>query len=299
MIYLSSFHFPSQYEEESFFNVKSSNFNPKNFRTCYTTKYPFGMFSGRGLPENFEFRDITVFCGDNGSGKSTILNVIAETLKLKRTSPFNRSDFFDDYVELCRYESENSLSLSSSVITSDDVFERVLDIRRINNGIDDKREDLLREWLENNSDGADAAFHGMDDYDRWKRVVDSQNRKVSQSQFLRNHLKRNIEERSNGESSLALFVDAIRDDALYLLDEPENSLSPQNQLQLKYFIEDSVRNHGCQFIISTHSPFLLSLKGARIYDIDSVPVKMCKWTELECVKVYRDFFEENAFRFEP
>ena len=297
MIYLSSFHLPSRDEDEDFFNVSSANFKTKNFRTCYTTKYPFGMFRDRGLPDDLEFRDITIICGNNGSGKSTILNVIAEKLKLKRNSPFNRSDFFDDYVALCDYDLEKSLSLNSSVITSDDVFERVLDIRRINDGINDKREDLLREWLDNNSDRADTTLHGLDDYDRWKKVVDSRNRKMSQSQFLRSRLRRNVEERSNGESSLSLFVDAIADDALYLLDEPENSLSPANQLELKYFIEDCVRNHGCQFIISTHSPFLLSLKGARIYDIDSNPVRVSKWTELECVKVYQEFFKENEFAF--
>lgn len=297
MVYLKSFHFPSPYEEEGFFNTKSSTFSPKNFRTCYTTKYPFGMFTERGLPDNFEFRDITVFCGNNGSGKSTILNIIAETLNLKRTSPYNRSDFFDDYVELCRYELQENLPLRSSVITSDDVFERVLDIRRINDGIDSRREDLLQEWLQNNSGNVDTAFHGLQDYERWKRVVDSQNKKISQSQFIRSNLMRNVQERSNGESALSLFVDAIHDDALYLLDEPENSLSPANQLQLKYFLEDCVRHHGCQFIVSTHSPFLLSLKGARVYNIDSFPVKECKWTELECVKVYKEFFEENSYAF--
>lgn len=297
MIYLRSFHLPSREEDEYYFNVHNKNFNKKNFRTCYTTKYPFGMFRERGLPDEIEFRDITVFCGNNGSGKSTILNVIAEKLKLKRTSPFNRSDFFDDYVSLCRHKLSGSLSADSSVITSDDVFERVLDIRRINDGIDCKREDLLREWLENNGDDADTKLHGLDDYDRWKKVKDARSKNMSQSQYLRSRLVRNIEERSNGESALSLFVDAIADDALYLLDEPENSLSPSNQLELKYFIEDCVRNHGCQFIISTHSPFLLSLKGAKIYDIDSIPVKVQRWTELECVRVYKDFFEENSYKF--
>ena len=128
-------------------------------------------------------------------------------------------------------------------------------------------------------------------------MSDCRNRRISQSQFIRSRLVRNVQERSNGESSLSLFVDGIRDDALYLLDEPENSLSPSNQLELKYFIEDCVRHHGCQFIISTHSPFLLSLKGALIYDIDCVPVRTCRWTELECVKVYQSFFEENADKF--
>jgi predicted ATPase len=282
---------PSRDEDEDFFNMRSEKFNKKNLRTCYTTKYPFGMFRDRELPDEFEFRDITIFCGNNGSGKSTILNVIADKLKLNRNSPFNRSDFFDDYVELCNYELDDSLSLNSSIITSDDVFDRVLDIRRINDGIDNKRDELLREWMENNRDGADKNLHGLDDYERWKKVSDSRSKNVSQSQFIRSRLVRNVEERSNGESALSLFVDAIADNALYLLDEPENSLSPTRQLDLKYFIEDCVRNHNCQFIISTHSPFLLSLKGARIYDIDSIPVRVCKWTELECVKVYQQLFQ--------
>ena len=46
-----------------------------------------------------------------------------------------------------------------------------------------------------------------------------------------------------------------------------------------------------------HSPFLLSLKGAKIYDIDSCPVETKKWTELECVRVYREFFKENDYKF--
>ncbi len=293
MIYLSTFHFPTREEDEGFF----FGFNPKNMRNIYTTKYPFEMFRYRGLPEEFEFSDITIICGNNGSGKSTILNVIAEKLKLKRNSLFNRSDFFEDYVSLCDYTLERRLSCNSKVITSDDVFDRVLDIRRVNNGIDSKREDLLREWLDNNSDTADSTLHGLDDYERWKRVADARNKNKSQSQFIRSRLIRNVQERSNGESSLSLFVDSIVDDGLYILDEPENSLSPANQLELKYFIEDCVRNHGCQFIVSTHSPFLLSLKGARIYDVDSNPVKVRKWTELECVSVYRDFFKENEMKF--
>lgn len=297
MIYLNSFHFPSSQEDEDFFDPTKPIFKEKAARTCYTTNYPFIMFRYRGLPKNFEFSDITIFYGNNGSGKSTILNVIAEALNLKRNTAFNRSDFFDDYVELCDYRLNKSLSTNSCVITSDDVFEKILDIRRINDGIDNKRAELLDEWFENRSGSADTTLHGLDDYDRWKKIMDSRGRKVTQSQFLRSRLVRNVQERSNGESALSLFVDAISNDALYLLDEPENSLSPANQLKLKYFLEDCIRNHGCQFVISTHSPFLLSLKGAKIYDIDSIPVAVRKWTELEGVKVYQQFFEEHSFMF--
>ena len=134
---------------------------------------------------------------------------------MKIKSRFNRSDFFEDYVELCDFTLERMLSCTSCVITSDDVFDRVLDIRRVNNGIDSKREDLLREWLDSNAADADATLHGLDDYERWKRISDARNKNKTQSQFIRSRLMRNVQERSNGESSLALFVDSIADDALY------------------------------------------------------------------------------------
>lgn len=292
MIYLDSFSFPTEDMEIDYLSGCG-----KFKRTCYDTKYPFGMFSGRELPEEITFSDITIFCGNNGSGKSTILNVIAERLGIKRDSPFNRSEFFDDYASICKYTLEERISPDSRVLTSDDVFEKVLDIRRINDGVDSKRSAVIDEWVELRSESADTKLHGIDDYERWKKVRAARDKNISQSQYIRSRLMRNVTERSNGESALALFVDAIRDNALYILDEPENSLSPGNQLELKYFLEDSVRHHGCQFIISTHSPFLLSLKGAKIYDIDSVPVKTSEWTELPCVRVYKEFFDENSYKF--
>ena len=294
MIYLQSFQMPTRNDEEKYF-ANPGNFKAK--RTCYSTQYPFGLFRYRDLPE-FYFTDITIFCGNNGSGKSSILNVIAEKLSLERNAPFNRSDFFEDYVDLCDYQLDRAIPKESKIITSDGVFEKVLDIRRINDGIDSKRADLIDEYIAENSPNAEPnQLRGLDDYDRWKRVSDMRNRNRSQSRFLKENLMRNIQERSNGESALSYFVDSIQENALYLLDEPENSLSPQTQLQLKYFIEDSVRNFGCQFIISTHSPFLLSLKGAHIYNIDETPPATRRWTELDCVKVYHDFFIEQTDKF--
>ncbi len=292
MVYLQSFRMPSKEAEEYYLSHSE-----KAEKSYYTTRYPFYLFQHRELPE-FYFTDITIFCGNNGSGKSSLLNVIAEKLGLERTTPYNRTDFFKDYVNLCRYQLDSDIPKGSRIITSDGVFERVLDIRRVNDGIDGKRSDLIDEYIEENSRNAEPnRLQGFDDYDRWKRVYDMRNKNRSQSRFLKENLMRNIQERSNGESALSYFVDSIEERALYLLDEPENSLSPQNQLQLKYFIEDSVRSFGCQFIISTHSPFLLSLKGANIYDIDATPPVEKKWTELDCVRVYHDFFTEQQDKF--
>ncbi len=293
MIVLSEFRLPTDAEEEFFFvpPPHNPNFKLKNYRTAYTSKYPFFLFAHREMP-CLIFDDITILYGNNGSGKSTVLNVIAEKLGLPRETPYNRSDFFDDYIALCSCVLEGDPSPENCIITSDDVFDRVLDIRRLNAGVDDKRSALLKEFIEERSDDAPNTFVGMDYYDDWKRKKEIRKKSTTQSSFLRANLMRNIQERSNGESALSYFVDKIADGGLYLLDEPENSLSPSNQMQLKYFIEDAVRNHDCQFVISTHSPFLLSLAHAKIYDLDACPITVAsKWTELLAVRTYFDFFE--------
>ena len=297
MIYLRSFRTPTPEEDENAFYPLSGSFIEKNRQTCRNSVYPFVLFRTRGLPEEFTFGDITVLCGANGSGKSTLLNLIAEKLGLHRAAPYNRSDYFEDYTALCDYKTAQFIPAHSAILTSDDVFDRMLDIRRVNAGVDDAREELLREWRENRYSAQDMRLRGLEDYDRWKALKETKKKRGTASGYVNKRLARNIEEHSNGESALELFVNAIKDDALYLLDEPENSLSPARQLELKYFLEDCVRHHGCQFIISTHSPFLLALKGARVYDLDHAPVTVKKWTELECVEVYRSFFravEENG-----
>jgi len=50
--------------------------------------------------------------------------------------------------------------------------------------------------------------------------------------------------------------------------------------------------------IATHSPFLLSIPNAKIYDLDSIPVVTKKWFELKNIKIYYNFFKENESKFE-
>ena len=108
---------------------------------------------------------------------------------------------------------------------------------------------------------------------------------------------KNIRECSNGESAYRYFTDTIQENGLYLLDEPENSLSPERQIELQQFILDSARFFGCQFIIASHSPFLLSMKGAKIYDLDEEIATVKKWTELQNVRAYYNFFKEHDAEF--
>ena len=103
---------------------------------------------------------------------------------------------------------------------------------------------------------------------------------------------------SNGESAFLFFTRQIGEGGLYLLDEPENSLSPRLQLELRQFLEDSARFYRCQFVIATHSPFLLSLRGAKIYDLDGDKVEVRPWTQLPHVRAYYEFFREHQAEFD-
>lgn len=122
---------------------------------------------------------------------------------------------------------------------------------------------------------------------------------MSQSTYVKQRLVNNIKTNSNGESAFQYFVQRIRENALYLLDEPENSLSSERQLELAQYIEHSARFYHCQFIIATHSPFVLSIKNAQIYNLDSMPVKeVSSWTELNNMRAFYELFKRYASDFE-
>ncbi len=261
-------------------------------RTCYDSFYPFQVLSAHGF-ERIDFEPVTILYGGNGSGKSTALNVIAEKTGINRDSIYNRSNFFPDYVDLCNMSLASDIPTDSRIITSDDVFDYMLNIRNLNEGIDQKREDLFEEYLDVKY--SQFQLKSIDDYEQLKRVNSS--RRKTQSRFVRGELMDNVREYSNGESAFKYFTEKIGEDGLYLLDEPENSLSPKRQMELMSFIEDSVRFFGCQFVISTHSPFLLALRGAKIYDLDENPVDIKRWTDLENVRVYYDFFRKHDKEF--
>ena len=287
MIYLSRFRFPGAAQEA---NYMANSWRAK--QTCYDSYYPFGLFEGRTLPE-LDFLEITILYGGNGSGKTTALNVMADALRLQRGAQYNRSDFFPDYVSLCQFHTLHAIPAGSLILTSDDVFDYMLDVRAINDNIDTRRGSLFDEYTEART--AKFQMHSMEDYDRLKQV--SAARRCSQSQMARRTLPANVRTRSNGESALAVFSERIRENALYLLDEPENSLSPARQLELAQFLHDSARFYNCQFVIATHSPFLLAMPGARVYDLDAEPVTTRKWTELENVRATWEFFQAHRDEF--
>ena len=285
MLFLSTFAFPGEEAESDFlFGLKT---------TYDQSVYPYGILPKAGLDE-IVFRPITILYGGNGSGKSTALNVIAEKLRLDRNSAYNRSRFFEDFTNRCRATLAEKIPRGSRILTSDDVFDMMLDIRSVNEGIDRKRESLAEEYYALRREK--FQLRSLEDLDHLHRI--NQARSKTYSRFIEGESGKSLRERSNGESALMYFQNKIEMDTLCLLDEPENSLSPENQLILADFLTESVRYCGNQLIISTHSPFLLALSGAKIINLDDGSRVVERWTQLKNPRVYYDFFRKHAHEFE-
>lgn len=271
IIYLSSFLFSKE-------RVKNPNI------------YPYNVFAGKTERLLF-FRPITILYGNNASGKSTMLNIIANRLGLKgqeyaTSNKFGSTPYFMKFVEECRFtlgddedgRTVKKIPQNSRYIKSEDIL---YEIKKI------QQEQVLEEGYV-----YEHVRRGMPkEQIEALKSSDEMRKQISYLQFAQ-------EKYSNGETTLQMLDDYLEPDALYLLDEPEVSLSPENQTVLAENLNRMARFLGCQFIISTHSPFMLGTLNAKIYDLDSRDLDEAKWAELPNVRYFYEFFKKHRREFE-
>lgn len=298
-MYLERFYLPLDREDRLIMERACENGGPYPY---IDNIYPCRIFAGRDFEEIW-FKRVTVFYGGNGSGKSTLLNLIAQKLQLNRIAPFNSGELYDKYVNACGYvlgEDDGGFKQripnGSRIISSDDIFDYMLTVRANNKDIGDNIELAKKDWFVQKY-GRTVKMQGLEDYEQVRVQVLSRKKSLSRRQYIRRLVGTEVRLQSNGETALEYFKTKLKNDTLYCLDEPENSLSPKLQLELLALLEKKARYCGCQFVIATHSPFLLSIEGARIYDLDSTPIVIRPWWELENTKTYFRFFEQNRHLF--
>lgn len=258
--------------------------------------YPYRVVYPMML-EHIDFAPITILYGNNGSGKSTLLNVMAQHLGLKKMTLGNDNEYFEGYVKKCSScIDDEGLPEESSFIRSEDIMVKIARQRKLYAEI--KNEVFSDKEIEKMSD------YGISENLYEKALTDPESVNAADyallsqlGDFQKARLKLdNSEATSNGETALEYFKEHLFDESFYLLDEPENSMAPAFQQQLAQHIELLARLD-TQFVIATHSPFLLAIPNARIYDLDARPSMERAWYELENMKAYYRLFKQFEDRF--
>ena len=301
-MYLERITLPSRStEDEILYSSDSPIGTMKGLMKCHSGNlYPFGLFPerSRGMKELvLEFNSpITILYGGNGSGKTTILNLIAESIKAMRHSAFNKSGLFYDYLNSCNTETGEQCR-KMMIITSDNVFDYLQRQRRKFEAFNEQRSRFSDEMSRRRAVYKKEAELGKGvsvDFDDPESIESFHKRcaimKNTNSMLIVKKMGIDQKGQSNGETAIDFFTDQITPGGLYLLDEPENSLSPKMQLALMDFISMMADEFDCQFIIASHSPFFIGMNYASVYNLDADIIDLCDWTELESIQVYRDFF---------
>ena len=214
--------------------------------------YPFCIPAVRELG-NIDFHpNVTFFVGENGSGKSTVMEGLAVALGFgseggTRNVQFQTADSISPL--------HDSLRLARGVPKPSDGY-------------------FLRA----------ESFFNVATY-------------MDETGYLEGYGGQSLHAQSHGESFMAVLINKLRGNGMYLLDEPEAALSPNKQLAALSAIHQLVEDRS-QFIIATHSPILLSYPNAKIIQFDTTGISEVAFEDTEHFAVTRDFLNNYPRRLE-
>ena len=104
---------------------------------------------------------------------------------------------------------------------------------------------------------------------------------------------KSLHHQSHGESFLSFFQHRLGMDGFFIFDEPEAALSPQRQLALMIIIDDICKkNPKAQFIIATHSPILLAFPDATIYSCDAAVLESIDYRQTQHYQITKQFLDD-------
>jgi predicted ATPase len=214
-----------------------------------TKKYPFNIPLIRNLKKISFKMPVTFIIGENGTGKSTLLEAIAVSYGF---NPEGGSKNFDFKTKETHSELYKYLIIGKSFnIINDGYFLRGESFYNVASNIDKLAEE----------DGP--------------LLYDSYGGK-------------SLHDQSHGESFLSLLDNRLSGNGVYIFDEPETALSPMKILNLLVIIDDLVKNNS-QFIISTHSPILMAYPKAEIYEIKSNKLILTKYEDTNHYSITKYF----------
>ena len=198
-------------------------------------------------------KSVTFFVGENGTGKSTLLEGIAVAYGFNAEGGSKNFNFHTNktHSELCNY-----LTLVKKDYPRDGFFLRAESLYNVATNIEEL-------------DGVPAAS---------PPIIDGYGGVSLHCQ-------------SHGESFLSIVRERFFGQGLYILDEPEAALSPMRLLTLMTEMNSLVRD-GSQFIIATHSPMLMAFPGAEIWAFSQDGIKSVNYRETEHYKLTKRFLDD-------
>lgn len=239
-------------------------------------EFPFTLPSVESMGE-LEFKTpVTFLVGENGSGKSTVMEAIAVGMECPA---IGRSDANFDDMLLPAKRLAAELTFTKSRKPKRRLFFRAEDAMGFTLRVKDNMADLKD--MERHFDET-LTGEGR------RRAMGSVR---GQRMALQNRYGADPDNRSHGEWFLHMFNERVLEDGLYLMDEPETPLSPIHQLSLLSVLKEKV-NQGCQFIIATHSPILMALPDAEIWNFDAYPIEKVSWEDVEHVAITKAFLND-------
>ena len=197
-------------------------------------------------------KSVTFFVGENGTGKSTLLEAVAVACGFNAEGGTRNFNFFtrETHSDLC-----NHISVMMRARPKDGFFLRAESLYNVATNIE-----------------------MMDSQPSFSPPVINSYGSVS------------LHNQSHGESFLSIVQNRFGGNGIYILDEPEAALSPMRLLTLMSEIDTLVKNNS-QFIIATHSPILMAFPDAEIFEFSESGIEPTDYKETQHYQVTKTFLD--------
>lgn len=220
-------------------------------------QYPFSLNIIKNL-KNIQFpTQVTFLVGENGTGKSTILEAIA-------------------------YNAGFGPEGGSKNIHFKTAQEKTY------TGTQQLADHLILSWRKKSTNGY---FFRAESFFNIANYIDYIAHEGGPEKAYVPYGGKSLHEQSHGESFLSFFKNRLGNSGFFIFDEPEAALSPERQLSLMSIIHQLCKNRDSQFIIATHSPILLAYPNATIFSCDTERLEKIEYTDTQHYQITKGFLD--------